>query len=59
VKGLNSVDIFVTAQNVLTLSKYLGYDPEFAYSNSQVLQGVDYGLMPQSRKIMIGVKLGL
>ena len=58
-KGLNSINVFITAQNVLTLTKYLGYDPEFGYSNSQVYQGVDYGLMPQSRKIMLGIKLGL
>ncbi|MCD6354699.1 MAG: SusC/RagA family TonB-linked outer membrane protein, partial [Prolixibacteraceae bacterium] len=58
-KGINSLDVFVSAQNILTLSKYLGYDPEYAYSTNQLLLGVDYGLMPQSRKILIGIKLGL
>lgn len=50
---------YVSASNLFTVSKYLGYDPEFSYSYSHYTQGVDYGLTPQARQFIIGVKLGL
>jgi hypothetical protein len=57
--SFKNAQFYVTASNVYTLSKYLGYDPEFAYSQMQLDQGVDYGLTPQPRQIMVGIKLGL
>lgn len=51
--------VFITAYNVFTFSRYLGYDPEFSYSSSQLLQGVDYGLMPAPRVIITGVNIQL
>ncbi len=50
---------YISASNVFTFSKYLGYDPEFAYSFRQADQGIDYGMSPQPRQFMVGVKLGL
>ena len=50
---------YVTASNVFTFSKYLGYDPEFSYSYNQMDQGIDYGLCPQPRQFIVGIKLGL
>ena len=55
----NDFTIFGNVVNPFTFTKYLGYDPEFSYSYSTFVQGADYGLMPQSRKIMFGVKIGL
>ncbi|MCF8226843.1 MAG: SusC/RagA family TonB-linked outer membrane protein [Bacteroidales bacterium] len=54
-----NAEFYVSANNLLTLSNYLGYYPEFAYSYSPRHQGVDYGLMPQSMQFMAGIKLGL
>lgn len=54
-----NAQFYVAASNLFTFSKYLGYDPEFGYSHSHVNQGVDYGLMPQPRQFIIGIKLGL
>lgn len=54
-----NAEFYVSANNVLTISKYLGYDPEFSYSYSHTEQGVDYGQTPQARQFIIGVKLGL
>ncbi len=59
VMGLSSLKVFATATNVFTLSKYLGYDPEFSYSQDMVSQGVDYANMPVSKQFMLGVKIGL
>ena len=58
VKVIKSLNVFLSGQNLLTFSKYLGYDPEFSYSNSQLVQGVDYGLIPQSKRFLMGVKIG-
>jgi TonB-linked SusC/RagA family outer membrane protein len=54
-----NAEFYVSASNVLSVSKYLGYDPEFSYSYSHAEQGVDYGQTPQARQFLIGIKLGL
>ncbi len=41
---------YVSASNLLTLTRYTGYDPE-------VGSGVDYGNYPQARTILFGVNL--
>jgi TonB-linked SusC/RagA family outer membrane protein len=55
----NDLTIYVTGQNLLTFSNYLGYYPEFAYSNSPALQGIDYGQTPLTPLFVAGIKLGL
>ncbi|HET6558370.1 MAG TPA: SusC/RagA family TonB-linked outer membrane protein [Prolixibacteraceae bacterium] len=54
-----NAEFYVSANNVLTISKYLGYDPEFAGSYSHDEQGIDYGQTPQARQFIVGIKLGL
>jgi len=56
---LRNAQVYVTATNLYTWHKYLGYDPEFSYSTYTMEQGIDYGLMPHTRKFMIGIRLGL
>jgi TonB-linked SusC/RagA family outer membrane protein len=51
--------IFISANNLFTISKYLGYDPEFSYNESATLQGIDYGLTPNYKSAFIGLKFGL
>jgi hypothetical protein len=57
--GLNSFKVFVTATNLFTLSKYLGYDPEFSYTQNILMQGSDFANTPQSKQFMFGVEIGL
>lgn len=57
--SIKNAEFFVSGINLLTFSKYLGYDPEFAFSYKTTEQGIDYGLAPQSRTVLVGVKLGL
>lgn len=52
-------EFYVSVNNLITLTRYLGYDPEFSYSFSSLTQGIDYGLMPQARQFMAGIKVGL
>ena len=51
--------VYASGINLLTFTRYLGYDPEFSASVNTAQQGVDYGLMPQARTFLLGVKLGL
>jgi hypothetical protein len=55
----NGVTFYVTATNLLTLTKYSGYDPEFSYMNTPFYQGVDYGMMPGTKTFIVGLKLDL
>lgn len=56
---LEGIKVWVSADNVLTFTNYLGLDPEFSAGNSVYMQGVDAGLVPQTRSFTIGIKLNL
>lgn len=47
------------ANNVFTVSKYLGADPDFSMSNSVLEQGIDRDLLANSRNFMLGIKINL
>lgn len=47
------------ANNVFTVSKYLGADPDFSMSNSVLEQGIDRSLLANSRSFMLGIKINL
>lgn len=53
--GIRSARIFANAQNLATFTKYTGLDPEVGINQN----GVDLGLYPQSRIILVGVNVGL
>jgi TonB-linked SusC/RagA family outer membrane protein len=57
--AFKNAEFYISASNIFTLDKYLGYDPEFGFSPLQVHQGIDYGLAPTPRQFLIGIKLGL
>jgi len=61
---LKSARIYLTAVNLLTFTKYSGFDPEVDHftgvnggPNSGLLRGYDYGSYPQARSYMLGVKI--
>lgn len=54
-----SFQAYVTAENVFTWTKYLGYDPEFSYSYDHRMLGVDYGKVPGARTFKLGIRLGI
>jgi hypothetical protein len=53
------VTVYASANNLVTFSKYLGYDPEFSATDHVFGQGVDIGLEPQVRSVQAGVRIGL
>ena len=57
--GISKIQPYVTGQNLFTLTKYSGYDPEVNNTTygSNVVQGVDYGTYPQSRVVIFGLNV--
>ena len=48
---------YATAQNLLTWTKYPGYDPEvFTFNKDPQRRGVDFGGYPGTRTFSLGVK---
>jgi hypothetical protein len=43
----------MTAENLVTFTKYTGYDPEIGGN----IMGIDRGYYPQARSFMFGVNL--
>ncbi len=56
---IQGITIWGQANNLLTLTKYLGSDPEFSFTNSVLGQGIDAGLLSRGRSFHIGVKINL
>lgn len=56
---IHGITVWGAANNLFTLTKYLGSDPEFSMSNNILTQGIDRGLLPQSRNFSLGVKINL
>ncbi len=58
--GLNSFRVYTTWQNLITWTKYSGFDPEVssASGNTGVGQGIDNGTYPQVRTFIFGLKAG-
>lgn len=56
---LHGATVWLAVDNVFTVTKYLGADPEFSYGSSSLYQGIDAGLVPSTRSYHIGLKLNL
>ena len=56
---LQGLTIWCAAENLYTFTKYKGNDPEFSVNNNVLYQGVDAGLLPQTRSFHLGVKVNL
>lgn len=56
--GVNSLRIYVSADNLLTITDYSGFDPEIGNYNGQALQaGVDFASYPQARTFITGINI--
>lgn len=54
---IRQLEVYVSGENLVTFTKYLGLDPEFAWSYSPQLQGIDQGKIPAGSTVRLGVKL--
>ena len=56
---LLGLSVWGECNNVFTISKYTGQDPEFSAGNGVLYQGIDAGYLPQSRNFTLGVTINL
>ena len=56
--GLSKLRLYATGNNLLTWTKYTGYDPEVSVRNSALTPGLDYSSYPRAYSISFGVSLG-
>ena len=56
---LQGITVWAGAYNLFTLTRYLGSDPDCGVSGSALLQGIDRGLLANSRSLALGVKINL
>ena len=59
--GLDRMRIYIQAQNLLTFTKYKGWDPEVStdFLNDNITSGCDFYSAPQPRSIVFGINIGL
>jgi TonB-linked SusC/RagA family outer membrane protein len=59
VKGsISSFRVYVASQNLVTFTKYKGWDPEIGSKNTTLTNGIDYGQYPAARSFQFGVQVG-
>ena len=58
---MDRVRIYARGQNLFTITKYKGWDPEVNadYQATNINQNVDFYSIPQARTIIFGVNIGL
>ena len=56
---LQGLSVWAEANNLLTLTRYLGNDPEMSVSNAVLYQGIDAGNIALGRTFTLGLKINL
>ena len=51
------VRFYISANNLFTITNYMGYDPDIGAAQGALSNGIDYGFYPQARTIMGGVNI--
>ncbi|WP_343702114.1 TonB-dependent receptor [Chitinophaga sp.] len=59
-KWIKSAQVYGSAQNMITFTKYSWYDPEVnAYGGANSInQGIDYAIYPTSKSVTFGIRCG-
>ena len=58
-KFMNGTTVYVAGENLFSVTKYLGLDPETMYSYDSSLKGFDYAKIPLARSFKIGFNVKL
>ncbi len=61
VQSLKKLQLVFTGRNLLTFTKYTGYDPEVSSGtvNSSFDRGVDHSTLPNTKSYQVGLNIGL
>jgi len=54
---LSNIKIYISGSNLLTWTKYTGFDPEVTSGDNTVSQGTDSGIYPVSRSYNAGINI--
>ncbi len=55
---LTKARIYISGQNLFTITRYTGYDPEVnTHGQNSINQGIDYGAYPRARTYSLGINL--
>jgi TonB-linked SusC/RagA family outer membrane protein len=59
--GIDRMRIYIQAQNLITFTKYDGWDPEVStdFLNDNITSGCDFYSAPQPRSVVFGINIGL
>ena len=56
--GTKSLKIYVSAENLITWTKYRGFDPEVSsYEQNNLYPGIDFGAYPNSKTFITGLNV--
>jgi TonB-dependent starch-binding outer membrane protein SusC len=55
--NISSIRPYITLDNMLTLTKYSGYDPEMSQYSSATNTGIDWGTYPCVKTVLFGVNV--
>lgn len=56
--GTKSVKFYISAENLITWTKYTGYDPEVSsYEQNNLYPGIDFGSYPNSKTFISGLNV--
>jgi TonB-linked SusC/RagA family outer membrane protein len=56
--AVSSFRIYIGSQNLVTFTKYKGWDPEIGSKNTTLTNGIDYGQYPAARSFLVGLQVG-
>ncbi len=57
--GIKNLRFYLSAQNLITWTKYTGVDPEVSVYNSALTPGFDYSVYPRAKTLTFGLNLNL
>ena len=55
---IRNLEIYVSGQNLITITHYPGYDPEISNQTNALTQGLETGVIPNPRTYTIGLRAG-
>ena len=56
---IEGLKVWISANNLVNFTNYLGRDPEVSLKNNVLYQGIDAGLLPLSRTYFVGITMNL
>jgi hypothetical protein len=56
--GVKNLELYVSAQNLFTITKYPGYDPEISNMTNGITQGLETAVIPNPRSYTFGLRAG-